>query len=225
MLCKHCKTENPDNSIYCMGCGMPLEQPAPAPVPLVTDQKGDPYYYLQPKLKKWRTTAIALIALSAVLLVGMVWALIAYADQSDYADSKREEAWEWRREYNDLVEFYDLEGRYAIEIKDIYNGTEDDAVLDRDMKAGDMDCLHFSLTVHTLNNRWPDDVYADVYDPSGERMFADRDRAFAFEVTSASGSSSSWDSWFRDGSWQRGTYTLVFYQGDAVIHIEEIVIR
>ncbi len=176
----------------------------------------------------WKKSAAVLLML--VLLFACLYA----TKLSDYNDlvrkyNKRDREYDTlNAEYNELenvLNQYDLEGKYTIKVTEIYNGTDEYEKISDELSRENMDCLCIKWSIYDYTKSWGDVLYADMITPDGKVFLpkaANNQHTWKTDLSDTVGEVRWLQGWLREGIWKSGTYRIIFYQGSRAIDSFEV---
>lgn len=168
-------------------------------------------------------------AFASLLVVTLFLAFLYVSKANDY-DELQSDYWKTNREYaslkqkyeefEDTAAIYGWGWRYIPLVMDYYNGTREYERISDEVNREDLDGICVDLKIRDDAEKWEDILYIDVLTPSGT-VFSPKsendDHTWKLDLSDSQGNESSYYIWFSAGTWESGTYRLVFYQGSKLI--------
>lgn len=206
MLCSKCGTENENGAVFCMECGTRLNEIQIVEEPSKTEGS-----------TLWKVLSVA----------GFVFALLffaLYSNQIAKYEDITQEYFDLKEEYAQLkkrYDRYDLEGRYAVEVTEVYNSDEDGKKINDALVADSIDNICVGYTVYDFADNWQDPFYVDIIQPDGSVRNPKPENNNHTLSPDVDRDDPSWRLWWNPNG-ETGTYKLVFYQGNLAICVHEI---
>lgn len=176
----------------------------------------------------WKKTS-AILLMITLLFAGLYAAKISeYDDLERKYNQKNGEYNSLNKEYKKLekmIGLYDLEGKYTIDITDIYNGTDEYKKISDGFERQQLERICFSWNTHDYTGSWDDVLYVDVLTPEGKIFSPKSENAnhtWKIDFPDSQADEQSWKAWFKEGTWKSGTYRIIFYQGSRAIDSVEV---
>ena len=178
------------------------------------------------QIRKWKIIAGVVGALCLVFFFGFLYAVDLYNDRvgeinsliGDNYDLKQSYR-DLEKDYNELIELYDLEGRYAVKLTAVYNGDTEYNKISDELNSASLDSICVAYVIHDPRGKWEDKVYADVISVDGTVLTPKEENAnhtWGYPKLSSTTGEEKYKGWFRT-DWTAGTYKIMFYQENQVI--------
>lgn len=249
-ICPSCERTYSDTLTQCPVCGIDLSACASGSTDTECSQThSDVETHTQKTADTKEEKKNGWKAAFLVLLVLMLAFVGNFAIQvSEYKDLESSYNWK-KREYNSLkkenealqkekdslsaeckklentISLYDLQGKYRIQVTDVYNGTEDYEKKSSKLDHKNLDGICFKWTVYDDTKTWGDTLYVDIITPAGKVFDANAKKdnhTFKIDLSGTSGDTHGRQAWFQESTWSSGTYRVIFYQGSRAIDSYDI---
>lgn len=161
-----------------------------------------------------------------------------YKELEDLQKAKVQELESLTKKYEQqkkMIESYDLDGQYIIDVTAVYNGTEEYRRLSggllgmisiaNTLSKESLDCVCVEWDIRDLTKSWDDLLYVDVITPSGEIFLPkteNNNHTWKIDLSDTTGDKHGRKAWFQEGTWKSGTYRIIFYQGNRAIDSFEV---
>lgn len=237
-ICPSCERTYSDTLTQCPVCGIDLNACASGSTDTEHSQTHSDVATHTQKTADTKEKKNGWMTAFLVLLVFMLAFVGNFAIQvSKYKDLESSYNWK-KREYNSLekeykkleemISLYDLEGKYGIDVTDVYNGTEDYEKKSSELDHKNLDRICIKWTIYDNTKVWGDVLYMDVLNPDGEICYLNPENdnhTWKIDLSNCTTEKVTYWVPFRMNIWKSGTYWVIFYQGSRAIDSFEMKVN